>query len=156
MKYFTFLLLLIPMVGISDPRINVKNNTCHLPIDPLYAGTEINASACGGVVVEDSGTAAGYVEKNGLTHITTLPIVLQPADAQPVIISINWQDLPNTKCKLYDANHNKYLSGRWWSRVVLKRQKRTLPNGQEILTARVKWHARLRCIDGAPPPPPAT
>ena len=151
MKYFTLLLLLIPMIGISDPRINVRNNTCHFPIDPLDPNEELNASSCGGVVVESGGLAAGYAEDDGIIHVTILPLAIQPTTHDPVVITVNWKDLPNTTCKLIDANNQKYNASRWFARLVLKRIKRTLPNGTEILTPRVKWSARLRCLDGAPP-----
>lgn len=150
MKYFTFLLLFVPLFGFADPRINAQNNTCHYPLDQLDPNEELNKSSCGGIVIESGGNATGYAENNGVLHIAVLPLHLQPVSAAKVIINVNWQDLPNTYCKLKDANGNKYKASRWWSRVTLKRQTRTLPNGTVILTPRVKWTARLRCIDGAP------
>ncbi len=156
MKYFTLLLLLVPMIGVSDPRINIKNDTCHIPASEVDPNEELNLSSCGGVVFEYSGIAAGYAQKNGQIDLRILPLELQPVSADPVIINVNWRDLPNTTCKLIDANGNRYLASRWFARLILKRLTRTLPNGTEILTNNLKWNARLRCIDGAPPVrPPA-
>ncbi len=155
MKLLALILIAFPALIFADPRINVRNDTCHVLLDHLNPNIQANIPACGGVVVENAGVAAGYAEKQGIIHVTTLPLSIQPVDPDPVVISINWRDLPRTTCKLIDANNQQYLSGRWWSRVVLKRLVRTLPNGTEILTPRVKWSARLRCIDGAIPPRPA-
>ena len=149
MKYLTFILILVPVFAFADPRINAQNDTCHIPLDPLDPNEELNLPGCGGVVIVSGGIAAGYAEKNGIIHLSVLPLVLQPADSTKQIINVDWKDLPNTDCKLKSAAGKKYESGRWWSRITLKRQKRTLPNGTEVLTKNVKWTARLRCIDGA-------
>ena len=155
MKYITYLFLLFPLISFADPRINAQNDTCHIPLSDIDPNEELNLPGCDGVVIESGGIGTGYAEKSGHLHVAVLPLGLQPVDTTPVVINVNWQDLPNKTCKLKDANGNKYLASRWWSRVVLKRQKRTLPNGTEVLTNNVKWSARLRCIDGAQPAPPA-
>lgn len=120
MKSIVVLLILVIVVGFAyaDPRMETRDNFCHMILDPNNTNNEVFVAGCNSQIVADgNGNATGYLK------ITRW----MPKEEAQVILGDNDRRLSftsgesDTACAMVDSNGTQYNSNDWESKIIVRR-----------------------------------
>ena len=105
-------------LAYADPRMETRDNFCHMILDPDNTDNEVFVAGCNSQIVADgNGNATGYLK---LTR-------WMPKEEAQAILGDNERRLSftsgesGTACAMVDSNGTQYNSNDWESKIIVRR-----------------------------------